>query len=84
MNKFAAINLKKRIEAKANAENLTGSDREVFCFIAQGCGEIGFNTLMHHFGGMGLEEMVFAMKRLMDRGLLHQMYSSTRYYTCAV
>lgn len=82
MNKFAAINLKKRIEAKADAENLTGNDREVFCFVA--ASEVGFVSLMKRFDAMGIGELAFAMKRLMDRGLLHMMHSSDRYYTSAV
>ena len=82
MNKFAIANLKNRINAKADVEQLSGDDRAVFCFIA--FESTGFETLRRQFHEMGIERLALAMKRLMDRELIFQMYSSTIYYAVAV
>ena len=81
MNKFAAINLNKRINAKCDAEGLTGIDREIFQFVATG--EYGINSIIRRFSD-SVPEMLAGMERLMDRGLLHIMHSADRYYTSAV
>ena len=79
MNKFAAANLTKRANAKADAIGLTGEDRDLFCFVAVNSA-VSFRSLMGRFG----VEVAFGMKRLMDAGYLFQQYSADLYYTLAI
>lgn len=82
MNKFASLNLTKRIEAKCDACGLTGTERDVFAFVARM--QVGIQSIMRHFDDRDIGDTLRAMKSLMDAGLLHQMVSSDLYYTSAV
>lgn len=83
MNKFAAINLTKRINAKATQLCLVGLDREVFCFIASGHGEIGFESFRRQFDAQFIPA-IESLAKLMQAGAVFQQSSSSRYYSVAV
>jgi len=83
MNKFAALNLTKRANAKADAEGLFGVHRELFVFVATN-GEQHFNSLMRRFSMHTIETWVGAMADLMNRNLIFQMHSSSLYYAVAI
>lgn len=82
-NKFATINLNKRINAKADELCLVGLARDVFIFIAQGCGEVGINGLRRRFDA-NFTDAVVVLADLMTREIVFQPHHSSYYYALAV